>query len=655
TGQLLAEFERIDRWRGQAIHVLKHMLHDAGAKFAINRAGTVHCHMQFCGMEYEVGPSLTPLAREATSLHDLVLAARWHEGFLQNPSPEQLEAYLAAESPNPLPIQEYYDVEDEDAECSNISFALCWLGLCKALQNPERLTSAESIAEAIEPTGRIGQALKRLAERLPEAEAHIDLLQPGTLQVDFKDGFASFPIDTRSKGLARRIKNEGPQAVGNALADEFLDLQSKRSTVLSAIWRAAIDRGWKRQEVSLSFVDVEANMFLGESMREVGFEAGESLTRAVRFHDAQTVLKKLIKVDLDFADACIRHLGEEDAPLPEETDSLRPRNLPASPPLVELTADVIAEMDAWASGIIRNKYQSLKTLREYGNRDFYDPAIDCWVEDTWWMWLAEQSLKRRPSAMATLVLLDASDPRGTERAIEMLNATEPHDELYDEQIEIAWRFRHELPDIARKWFGPDAPVGMDIDYHEVRALLGDPVAKRMLVAGYEGDEDDYPSALVAKQWGEKRQAKLHRDLIAWARNEHQCSPPEVDPIRLAADMGWRDVGEALEENPYLLAGLLTFARRADEFDEPGLLMGDSYVLAWSRLCPSRFLARVVATGRKTNLIALAEEAAHNSVAINPSAKVNLSMSLHTYRQLYKDLEVALAIAWNRCRSALGDA
>jgi hypothetical protein len=116
-------------------------------------------------------------------------------------------------------------------------------------------------------------------------------------------------------------------------------------------------------------------------------------------------------------------------------------------------------------------------------------------------------------------------------------------------------------------------------------------------------------------------------------------------------MGWRDVADALPENPYLLPTLFTIDRRADQMDEPGMLLASGFMLAWSRLSPSPFLARLIATAHEADLVELAKEASRRSAVGKPEVAKNLESGFTIVLAWHKELQTALAIAWKRCRSA----
>lgn len=200
--------------------------------------------------------------------------------------------------------------------------------------------------------------------------------------------------------------------------------------------------------------------------------------------------------------------------------------------------------------------------------------------------------------------------------------------------------------------GWDCAPGEDIPFYGKRVELGNPVAlrKAMLIAGREPDDKIDPAD--AAQLDLERQEKVHRELLVWARNDHHWSPPDGGKLALAARMGWRDVGEALSENPYLLDGLLCIDTRGDQFDEPGLLMAQSFLLAWSRLAPTRLLVRLLATACATDLVGPAEQAARRSAVGRPEIAAQIDATIGIYQSWSKELQPAIAIAWTRCRQRL---
>src|SRR3954451_12645068 len=78
-------------------------------------------------------------------------------------------------------------------------------------------------------------------------------------------------------------------------------------------------------------------------------------------------------------------------------------------------------------------------------------------------------------------------------------------------------------------------------------------------------------------------------LLDWARTTWKWSPASSAELQTALWLGLGKVADAFDDNPYLANGLLCGDRRHAMFDEPGLLLGGDFLLAWSRLKPTRLL------------------------------------------------------------------
>lgn len=651
---LIARYDEINRVRERALHVIRHCL--ASKRFGVDRSRSGSWGLEWEGgasSTLAVGAGLTAVARDTRDAYAAVSACLKNSWAGKVPSRKRAERYLNTKGPpeNERPMSE--EPPTRPLVPPTVRGVLSLMGLCKALESPETLTSPESVKAAAAPTGRIGQTLLRLADRLPQAKASADLLKPASVSIDFEDGYASFDVDTRSRPLARRIRDRGPAAVGDELADEFLALNAARSRVLRAVRQAAAQRGWRKHEFGLAFFGIEKLIHLGASRREVSLAPTEKLTDLLRHTPLEAAVRQLFAEHGDFAEACVAALRD---PLPDgqidlPDGPLAPREAPSPPPLRTLDADLVAAMDRFADERLGAYMDEERTIWEYRNAEVYDPPADTWARPGDWVRVAERFADAEwPHPMATVILLDAGDPRGDSLARRFLEHQEPHHEVGAAEVEILWRYRHRFPEVARRWFSPDGYD--DVPFAKERASLGDPVAVRRRAAELaEDDVDDDPTPESAARLPPERREQLRRDLLAWARTDFHWAAPQVDRLRVALRMGWRDVADALTENPYLLAGLLTHERRADQFDEPGMLLAREFLLVWSKLSPTPFLARLLATARATDLVALAEQAARASAVGKPDVAKNLPSTLDIYRHWLKHLEPAIAIAWKRCRSA----
>jgi len=658
---LLAEYERIGRVRERAVHVLRHYLASQQVRVDRGRGGSWGIELP-SGMSTSiaVGAGMTAVARDTGDAYATVAASLKGVWGVKVPSPVRFERHLRAVGPPPGERTVSEPHETPTLFPRTIKAVLALMRLCRALSDDEALKSPAAFIKSVMSGGRISRAITRLGERVPHVKASPDLLKPGLVVLDFDDGHASFDIDTHSRDLARRIRTDGPTVVGDQLADEYLALNAGRSAVLKAIWQAAAARGWRKDRVGgfALLTGAGPTIFLGDTHRDVSFSPGDALTDALRGATPEAAVRKLFAQIPDFAEACVAALN---APAPGKLAeppeaSLRPRDVPSAPPLRELDAATVAEMDRFADETLRAYLAEERTIWDYRKRRVYDPAIDTWATPQDWVRAAEARTGGEwPDPMGIVILLDAGHPRGDELARQYLRRAQPHHEVSAGEVEIAWRYRHEYPDVARQWF---LPQGFDdVPFAKERAALGDPVALRKTTLENRPDPNTLPAVDVdmapeeAARLSPQGREQLHAALLDWARTDHKWAPPQGDRLSLAAASGWPDVAGALEENPYLLAGLLTRQRRPDQFDEPGLLLAKDFILAWSRLAPTAFLARLVVTARATDLVGLAEEASRASAAAKPEAAKHVGSSAEIYRRWLKDLEPALAIAWTRCRAA----
>ena len=192
-----------------------------------------------------------------------------------------------------------------------------------------------------------------------------------------------------------------------------------------------------------------------------------------------------------------------------------------------------------------------------------------------------------------------------------------------------------------------------------RARLGDPVARRYLLAneGFDIDDENTWSeranpALAGLRPHAELRTRLRLRLMEWARTTWKWSPAESDEMKKVLWLGLDEVASALDENAYLANGLLCGDRRHSMFDEPGILLSADFLLAWSRLKPTPLLAQIVATAHMEDVLAEADRIARESAERNPACQAKLASSMKIYRMWWEDLQVPMAITWKRFRSSI---
>ena len=152
-----------------------------------------------------------------------------------------------------------------------------------------------------------------------------------------------------------------------------------------------------------------------------------------------------------------------------------------------------------------------------------------------------------------------------------VEASTLHDRAHDDEVALIWRSRHRLP-LHRQSLVCSADGRRHAVYQQ-GAKLGDPIA---LVARSRERVNDYSAVLTRA--GDSPLERLHGELIEWAKTEYHWSGPRTKKMQVALDMGWTNVADSLEQNPFLLSGLLTYSRRVHEFDAPGILLAGEFIL-----------------------------------------------------------------------------
>jgi hypothetical protein len=432
---------------------------------------------------------------------------------------------------------------------------------------------------------------------------------------------------------------------GDRLVEEYQKINAGRKAVLAAVGRAAAARQWNRWQSG-------GRWYLGKARREVAFSVGEELSDALRTLAPEQAIRQALAESPEFAEESVRELGQEGGSgnLPEK--ALSPDPPLEQPPLRELDEATMAKLDAFADRAIADYFHRKETIRDYRNRDIFDPAIDTWATMADWVQVAER--RRWPDATAILILLDAGDPRGAEWAQRFVSRLEPHEEVDDAVVELAWRFRHEVPELARRWFSPEPSD--QVPFAELRARLGDPVARWYLVSN-EGfdlrDESTWTTQANPSVAGLDLPSGVREEicwrLLDWARTTWACSPVDEEPLRAALWLGLTEVADALEENPFLANGLLCHARREGMMDEPGILFGGNLLYVWSRLKATDLLGRIIASTVFGDVLELAKQANRDAAARDPKCAEMLGMTLQVLERWYQDLKTPLAIAWKRYR------
>lgn len=300
-------------------------------------------------------------------------------------------------------------------------------------------------------------------------------------------------------------------------------------------------------------------------------------------------------------------------------------------------------LDRWARQILDEYMQDKHALLAYFNPDEFDPTCDTWATAAGWQRVALREMKNEHPFLNARVILKLTGADEHLWPLDNMNEWFPHHEVSDGEVMTVWGERYGKPVVARQWFSPQQHD--DVPYANARGRLGDPIAVRFQLADCKSN-DRFSWDVLARlksdwvKWfiDSKTLNQWHDRALAWAMETWQWEFLNVDVCSAAATFGWADVGEALESNPYLLDGLINTDNR-----HCSLILADRLILAWSRLAPSAWLARLV--GHCIGMLT-------TNLPLGPFRRAKFEQEtidriLHTYTQ---KLSRALAIAWTRCRS-----
>lgn len=629
----------LDERRNRAIDAIRRYL--ATQKIPVERSPSGRWPLLKGQMstELSVGANLTRVCTETTDLV-AVIQSVFQGSSIKRPSQRRAERHIG-EFDEPLHEPPW----PEDAAVIELPqtplTALGWMGLCKALHKETSFESAEAFAAAVEPKGRIGRALLQVAHRLPKVKASVEFTS-GAMCLEFSDEYDSYEIEPKSRELHDLLRRMEPAAAGDYLADEYERLNAGRQQVLDSVFTVLQQHGYSIDPYEI---------IVGRELREFSLNLGKDLTTAFKEQGLTQAIKVMLGERCELADEIINGIGR-----PVGMARLVERRLkPVAPPPIELPTISEARMkllDEQCHAILSSFMKTTDALRAYANRLMWDPTTDSWASSQQWQALARNNMEGEyPRSDAVAILIDHGDRAVEDRFVEDLRTMEPHHEVGEQVIEMLWRRRHSMPDVAAKWFA--AERFDDVPFDEERTRFGDPIATCFRLDWLPAtDIGEVPEMLAGVDpeilscfVTETQLAQWRAAASDWARDEWNWeSGGSRKTLEVAANMGWTEVGELLAKNPFLLPGLL---RPSD--GNVGLLFAGDLVLAWSKLHPTRFLRDLVGYGLEMDLDARAESLAQRSMGSSALMLGHPQMITEIAAGWTSTTLVALAIAWHRCR------
>ncbi|WP_339911741.1 hypothetical protein [Symmachiella dynata] len=630
TSDLTQYFAILDEQRQRAIDAIRRYL--AMLKIAVHALPNGSWSLQDpSGISYalNVGVRLTETLAGGNIL-DIAVKEVFNGSAVKTPNARQTQRFLSEYG---VPFAEAVATEETDEATQTPLSVLQSMRSYKSLQERFSSQSRKAITDVAEHKGRIWRALLQFANRLPDASACLEITDD-SMHVDFDDKFDSYVIAPKSIELRKLVRSLGSEQAGNHLANEFEQLNSARQHVLNAVFTVLRRHGF--------YLDSLEEKYVGREVREFPLDLGENLTAVISQSGKEAAIGYILGQHAELAQEAIKILGSVDKVVTLDTRPLR-RAVPQAVELPLLTEAQMSEYDDRSRLVLGKFMKSDAALSAFFDRLMWDTAIDTWAQASQWQKLAQKHIGgKHPRPDVEYILMSFGDELYKSRFRERLVDMEPHFESPDQDVEMMWHLRNELPELAAKWFGP-SPYYEDVPFANVRARLGDPIAGRYLLDDW-GDEDEIiPPALatipqsVAERIVEPKQLKAWREAASrWAIDEWQWEQGgDLNVLSAAANMGWQEVADHLAANPYILPGL----SKPSE-GEPGILYASGLFLAWSKIKPSAFLLKFIGFVMNMDRKRLMKDFSEQCVGISVE---------NTLRSWSNHLDIALAIAWHRCR------
>ncbi|TWU12678.1 hypothetical protein CA54_15020 [Symmachiella macrocystis] len=630
TSDLTKYFATLDEQRQQAIDAIRSYL--ATLDIVINALPNGYWSLEDSGgvvFNLHVGILLTETLARGPNLAFAVEEV-FKGSAVKSPSARQIQQHLSEYG---VPFRETVATEEPDEADATPLAVLQFMRSCKSLQERFRSRSGKAITNTAKPKGRIWRTLLQFADRLPHSSACLELLD-GSMHVDFDDKFDSYVIAPKSIELRKLVRSLGSEQAGNHLADEFEQLNSARQQVLNAVFAVLRRHGF--------YLDSFEEKYVGRELREFPLDLGENLTAVISKSGEEAAIGHILGQHAELAQEAIEILGSAHEVVTLDTRPLR-RAVPQAVELPPLTEAQLSEYDDRSRLVLGKFMKSDAALSAFFDRLMWDTAIDTWAQASQWQKLAQKHVGgKHPRPDVEYILMSFGDEIYKSRFRERLTDIEPHFESPDQDIEMMWHLRNELPELAAKWFGP-SPYYEDIPFAKVRARLGDPIAGRYLLDDWDDEDEITPPALanipqsVVERIVEPKQLKSWREAASrWAIEEWQWERGgDLDMLSAAANMGWQEMADHLAANPYILPGL----SKPSE-GEPGILYASGLFLAWSKLKPSAFLLKFIGFAMNMDRKRLMKDFSEQCVGISVE---------NVLRSWSNQLDIALAIAWHRCR------
>lgn len=493
------------------------------------------------------------------------------------------------------------------------------------------------------------RVIRRLASKLSGIEVSHDLLKPGKVSFDFKDGEDTYDLVVRGKKLSKKVEEQGLEAAAKELEQDYRELSCRRQQFLNALGKLMATRGFTME--SGGFPQTEWNF--GRKIREFSVPVGSLLTNRLRKKQVSVLLLEI------FTEHHLEKPGEEEleAALQAGRGLIEVKHLP--PYIIEFDDEKSLSLEE-IDGIAWEWVKKIKAQIDSGKRSddldvglwtwrekrWYTRPKDAWVDEKYWLDLAVKQWEEMPWESPAEILAVNGDFRSVSKFQEWLDDAEDYESKgyiwHDGEEDIVMLLRDHLSfaDDALEWnsypkvFGEPPFEVVDKWIQKIRQGL-----KPNPKPGYKLEDLMDEISKLRRQEIERffnegeiakiRQACSNKLLVLDAES------PYIDDevLQVAAEMGWRDLGEKLLDQAW-------FSRVFYE-PETGLISAGETLQWLSLICPGFEVAKHC--GR---ILQMAPENAVDRLRMKKFCNVDLTEIPSSW---IKQAQAEIAIAWLRCR------
>ena len=648
---IFAEFKSINSIRRDVLKVMSHYLHQTkcGIESCRNGEWLISSKSSHCGRTVYVGSTLTFRILRGDTIYQLMNDTLFWGRKL---STKQVDDLLTLGQEILLTLGEEETPRTKIKRRGLIEeiSSKRWGQELKRLGNFPSPSDLKALSQEVGP---VLSTLINLALLLPDARAETNWGN-GDIYLQFEDGNSSAPIVDHYSLFDKLMYSLGPVGAAQVLAEEFKRISFLRKKVIAVVERTAIQRNWRKE---VGRAERGPHWHYGDHYRRVKFLPGDELTHALKNLSIDEVIRSVLFDDDQFIVDCVENTNDVDAPatvriVEAELSPLLPTTLPE---LVSLNDNMIRLMDEFAQEQKKLFFSDKDSIYKHRDRLYSSSRPNDWASFDDWLALAAASVEREHVSIdAIFILMDAKDPRADELAHQVLERVTFDSDTTEDEAELVWRYRQDYPELSREFFGPNQTE--ESSFLETRYTLGDPVAIRQIkekhaqsIADMSYWENAELPPANPKWLSPELLSHHHANAVDWARTSWFWSPPLISKMRMALDLGFYDIPELFEQNPFILSVFFAYEERHCQENEPGIFRAKEFILAWSLLHPTPLLARIIAT--KVSILDFAEaqvwyEKDSNLSRLNP---VQLDSARKIVLDRSRDFKLALAIAWLRCR------